>query len=1070
MLSPDFAVSTLVGDVYATEFTFVNTTSSSTDIRQVVWDFGDNSNLVYNVDTITHIYFAPGIYQVSLSVTNNIGETFSTTKIIEVDLAYRDYVHFREVPDTFADPGTFPKTPFKVEVLTTQITNPVIHLNLFCTNSNSIPYEFVPEQWSFLNPTWKFTDKNFNFVTSLSVEGIPVYKNNKVVALSGLTEFYFYDSSSTGNPKNNCPLLLNCVLEVSGATNPLDFANYPYPSYSNNKNVRTAALWYVNDVSPDLLKVTSNYITTIPQTNWQNIKVPFLITAHGDRSYKIPGAQSSISNILFTYPKVNDSLNEQPITVTIPQYNQGDYILDEEPLSFKALDTNNFRTGGYIFTTFTPLQTGNSLYLQVSATVFTDTDYSSEKFPYYGDLTPNSFVVVSNPEQNTLNKITLIPYLNNCTDINYFKNEQILTDGYIKEIPVPAISSTSSFNYFMSGFSGIYSIAIDPRDYSILACDAEADKIYKFSSTGTILSTLQLSSLEGLNSVLSAYTPSSISLDKNYNFWVTLFNTVSVLKFDENFNLLFNKVPDIGLPYNTILDDDFLIKPPVVETDKDNNCWVSYAHPLCSFLVKYDSLGNVLNQIVLQQYAVPVALAVDYYNNIWVANTYNVLSGTGSIQKYDTNDYTLITNITGIPRPGYIAVDEDNNLWFTHSINGLGCHNTFNQHTTFWKLSNANATTIPYLSDFIDNEVFINDENLQGVGVDFYNRVWVVDSFNNKTYVITPSNGTFNTNTDYRPIAIRPNSTVGYFIDPSTGSVFTESNPAYKYRSAQATGDWTGYKWYQKYISFSELSSKNITGTSNTFSIKPLINEYEIRRINESFDTANYLKTLALPEILQNNNILWGSFFPATVGNSQLSSNEDIGQITYERIANFLNNHADIDTCNVDQLQSLAQLVDVPALNYAAELPTEIKRMLDIGSIQRYRLYGIQDLTPILKNSLGNQLNTSSALLTAGTKIILKSKLDNSISLITVPLLSTNLVYPLSNFEGIGFVQPILTNYQFFEFVPEYSNTFIENIIDWTSTFTTLNSTVSTFEQWYGDNGVLEETFNYLLTKNLFLK
>ena len=213
------------------------------------------------------------------------------------------------------------------------------------------------------------------------------------------------------------------------------------------------------------------------------------------------------------------------------------------------------------------------------------------------------------------------------------------------------------------------------------------------------------------------------------------------------------------------------------------------------------------------------------------------------------------------------------------------------------------------------------------------------------------------------------------------------------YRSAQATGDWTGNKWYQKYTNFQLLTSALLSGTSAPFAINDFSNPYQIKRINESFNTAAYYKSLALPENLQENTVLFDQFFPAVVGTGYLSANEDVGQVTYERIANFVQNHSDVDTCLTDQLLNLAKFVDIDPSTYATLYPSDIKNMLDISSISKNRLLGFPDLS-------GNYFN---------------------------------------------------------------------NIIDWNSNQTLLNPTLSTFEDWYGDNGIIESSFRYLLTKNLFL-
>jgi len=144
--------------------------------------------------------------------------------------------------------------------------------------------------------------------------------------------------------------------------------------------------------------------------------------------------------------------------------------------------------------------------------------------------------------------------------------------------------------------------------------------------------------------------------------------------------------------------------------------------------------------------------------------------------------------------------------------------------------------------------------------------------------------------------------------------------------------------------------------------------------------------------------------------------------------------------------------------------------MLDIASTPKNKLWGIPDEVPLMPQSIGNKYDTFHDYVTAGTKIVLKNKFDSSTTITEVPKLGSLTAYPLSSFEGLGFIQPVTINYFFYDFEPIYTGNYISNIIDWKSEQTTLTPSASTFEEWYGDNGIIENTFKYLLTKNLFLK
>jgi PKD repeat protein len=1368
MIQASFTVTPTSGDVLATNFTITNLTTADSTIQQYTWDLGYDG-LVYNVKEPVFTYPYPGTYTITLTAIDKDGNTSSASQQVNTELVYRDYIAFTQIPEKYADPGMSTTVPFKIAVISANPNRPLV-VDLFATNSKSTPYGSVPDKWNFLTPTWKFTDINSNIVTSLSVVPIPVYKNNKVVAVSGTAEFYYIDSMSVGYPVENCPVLITATLQTNNFTYPIESNIYPYSSYTNNESVKVGLIWQVNDLLPNLLKVTGNYVEDINPKQWKDIKTTTLVTCHSNRALRLPGAEDSTSEVIFSYPPTNEIGNKQPLKLSLTNLQPNEYTVDEEPLYFQATDSSGSRAGGYLFTTVTSQTAISSTSIVANITAYSDTTYKTNEFTYPQGFSPNSSLWVSNPEKNTLNKITVVPYANNCKTIEYYKNKNILIDGYIKEVQVPFLDSLNTFNYNMSGFSGIYSMAIDPRNYDLVACDAELDRLYRYSNTGELLKTFELTSigdydpqkklydywtwqtaapyasatmfsfysptirstvpanylmiLGGLiqptnfisitnqnsfkiNSTISggtieyppedvsldviqlfspslpekyissltywtlssstpetvftltgtpslssnssyyivsvngilqrpdayiiddttktitfsniipatalvhilyipeisppatwsdtfsfsttafyltgnvpnyqpdskscfivniggilqapinykfdlnnqrlifnsplpvntpiavtqisvpetinntaAYTPAYLSLDRDYNIWVTLFNSVSVLKFDKDFNLLFSVAPtDVHWLYRTgtvtpdgldfqsaqfgtpgitiypntepfdIYTDEFFLKPPIAETDKENNCWVTYSHSLCCLLVKYSQTGELLSKIELDKYSSPADLAIDANNNVWVSNSYNTLTSDGNIQQYDGRTSTLLYSITGIPRPGYIALSREGDIWFTHSVRGIGRFDIKNQNLFLWDTSviggEAHVELIrgPSLpiethdlpvyndTDYFNTpevvDIYRTDEDFGGLAVDVYNRVWVIDSFNNNAWVMSPD-GTGSL--EPRIIKIRPDNTTGYFINLDTGHTYTEEGDFY-FKSAQAAGDWTGNRWYQKYVTPQLLSAVPISGVSVPFTVSEFQNVNQIRRVNESFNNAEYLKSLALPENLNSNTTLFDKFFAASVGTGYLSANQDIGQTVYERIANFVGNHSDIDTCNISQLLSLAEQTSTPASDYSAVYPIDILNMLDIASVPRAKLWGMKDEIPLLPQSIGEKYDTFTATVTAGDKIILKNKFDSTLSLISVPLSGGIVpVYPLSSFEGYGFVQPVTTNYLFYKLDPVYSGKYIENLIDWNSQYTTQSPTASTLEEWYGENGAIESAFRYLLTKNLFLK
>ena len=1332
MLQANFTVSPSSGYVLATQYTVTNLTTSDSTIQQYNWDPGTGA-IQYNVTNPVFTYNYPGTYNISLTARDYNGNTSTYTLSVVTDISYRDYITFSQIPNSYANPGLPTDEPFEISVISSNPNSPLI-VDLYAANSLSTPLEYVPSKWNFLTPTWHFTDVNSNIIKSLVVPSTPVYVNGVVVAVSGTAKFYYVDSMSTGSPVNNCPLLITATLQTSGFSNPNDSNIYAYPSYANNTSTKVGITWQVNDLIPNLLKVTGNYIDNINPSQYNGIKIPTLITYHSNRANILPGSAGTTSEVLFSYPSTNSIGNLSPIQLTLSDIPSTEYSLEQSPLYVQSTDINGAITGGYVFTSLTPLTSINSTTIVANTTAYSGNN-TGRVFPYPYGYVPGPSIWVSNPEQSVLNKITVTPYSNNCNSINNYKNSNALLDGYIKQVTVPPTKVASTFNYNMSGFTGVYGIAVDPRDYSVVVTDAEADYLYRFTNTGILtasynfldfdhynpyqatflgqdfsittpylssasyflynlfrpstnptnyivtlngvvqlpttyqitknsifkfivsdltpfipstlnvteiyntalptnyISSIQywlssspfstttfpltgsptlladtnyyVTSIDGIiqsptsytidtannNVVFSqpvppdlpvqvtflptllnpqtiaynfpystnklsianftpfitdpyttffinvggifegslsytvdipnsqiildsyipqntdifvtytptlstvnlskAYTPSSISLDRDYNIWVSLFNDIYVLKFDPNFNLLFKTSP---APLLDIIDttiyfgdpkidtdsynEDFLLKPPVVETDRENNCWATYSYSLCCLLVKYDSSGIPLTAITLPNYSVPTSLTVDINNNIWVSNSYSVATAPGNIQLYNGTNYTLMSSITGIPRPGELSLNRDGNLWFTHSIRGIGYVDTITGKVNLWYNDPSNGTLLTTLSGNITNQsyttsatnVYTNDEEYSSLAVDVYDRLWYIDSYNNNVNILLSAiPQVVNTDNSTRVISIVPNNYTGYYTNPNTNFTFTAVTTS-EHRSAQAVGDWTGNRWYQKYTNANTLTSVAISGTSTPFTIANFNNPNQIKRINESFNTAAYYKALALPENLNSNTVLFDQFFAAAVGTGSLSANEDLGQVVYERTANFAQNHSDIDTCLTDQLLNLAETVDIKPFTYATYYPSDIKNMLDIASTPKDKLWGVEDLVPLMPESVGSQYDAYNDYVTAGTKIVLQSKFDSSLSIVQVPPLNGLTTYPLSQYQGYGFIQPVYQNYNIFEFVPVYNNSYINNIIDWNADQTTLLPTNSSFNAWYGDNGIIENTFRYLLTKNLFLK
>lgn len=417
-----------------------------------------------------------------------------------------------------------------------------------------------------------------------------------------------------------------------------------------------------------------------------------------------------------------------------------------------------------------------------------------------------------------------------------------------------------------------------------------------------------------------------------------------------------------------------------------------------------------------------------YENNILIKKDRGRLLGikdvdlTLGIKKLkDFNFDEYITPFRGIFN---ICLDRKGNLWFLH---GTRYFSTFNVKTkefsTYYLSLDGNASRIPNNSCTYNND----NSHFTGFSVDVYNRLIIIDSFNNSVFSFTEIDNriikTCNAN-------IYPQSNTNHFINNENKIIsdFKENK-----KSLYAYSDFTGNKWYQTYVELPVYYTVN--GVSNIFSIKDLFtSKYNFRRKNESFDMSRYIRSLALPEYMQEYDTLFDVMQIATGTDTTVYNNFDknekfetyvknynrnnisvthslgsgdvsvqlyrvnnelevvkiipqtefafkttsknnilltslgnvdnsyhnykiiitntskirnvtdvqdlLGVKVYERVSNFLENNSDIDTCNIQQLQSNATMLGINSNNFFETRISELQRLLDVGSIPFDNLWG----------------------------------------------------------------------------------------------------------------------------------
>lgn len=302
--------------------------------------------------------------------------------------------------------------------------------------------------------------------------------------------------------------------------------------------------------------------------------------------------------------------------------------------------------------------------------------------------------------------------------------------------------------------------------------------------------------------------------------------------------------------------------------------------------------------------------------------------------------------------------------------------------------------------------------------------------------------------------------------------------------------------------SSSAITTKALTG-GTSLNIVDFDKTYFVRKINEDFNYGAQLQSYALmPTIAANDNLF--AFLSAMAGDSY-TTDETFGTKVYEKVSNFVLNTQDIQTGDVNSLYSLSNEIDNQFDDYNFTPPPTLKRAFDLFSTPHERLWGTREKYNINFNNAENHTNLGTALtaydirstiVSAGQKIVLNDIFDSSFyELLEVPTINSyasvtaaNMqsylplasypvssypltAYPLSAFFGWGVKTPVESYYKFWVYKGGYSNTPVNNLIDWNTKTdglsTTLSESTSSIQEWYKDGGILENIYSYYITKGL---
>jgi len=1126
------------GFVGITVFKFTPIINPLKELKSVLWQFGDGATST-KINP-THTYFSPGTFNISLKCFGKDGSIIELETTIFVDLLINESIKFEYVPPpTFS--GHYNRHPFKIQITSSNTQEHTVHLAAVFSRSEES--KFDNNKWAFLKPQWKFLNLKGQIIDSIVTtdsiikcndEGILTPTGTHVVGTSGYAEFYFIEDLY------NTDLAVSreahtCIVATLETANAKDFnlqtESSTFLSNFSNSRASIAIPYLTVWRSPDYLKISENGLRAYANPRWSTGKNPIVVSASISSRYVdnwIDGNGVAVPNIdsffLHNFPLLN-TLNFD-IAVETGQFVESVYytLSTTETISISTTETE------VLSTTITETIELSALYQKFvpidctfdSPPRFEWSDYSLHKRPGYykgmfdiadvnkTDVYIRSIANIPIPSLSS-NLINPLLWLSNPeAGLVAVAQYNTLKEQLTSVIPQKTVAHVYNFDMpvkstGLSGFHGIYSIAATPAPhFHAWMLDSELQYLYRTTTKGQILCAIDLNALVVANGlsprIPGVVTPATMVLDKFQNIWITLYDSPSTIKLDSFGNFLTAVVPPssvaIGLPYNAnisiqnqtlswydqisyfdrtinLFDDVNLIEPTGIDTDMDNNVYITYSHPISSFVVKYDSDGTVLDaNNTFDVGSTPQEIVCDNFGDFWVSLAGDDGDYLGYIEKRNHNMSPLEDARFG-PFKGLnnLTIDADQDLWFTYDYRSVG---KITVTTDLLGHDNYQLDTIEVVND---SSLEPNDDftALEGISYSLYGKIYVINSIENQVYVI-----------DKDTLAIESS----FFINPQGFVSYIDKNnhqeTAYSVynKSLQAQGDWTGFRWTNKYGNTLSTGTTqpfvlSVSGISNSLNFytdnTPAFN---VAKLNETFNMADYLKSLSYVPRLQDSSVLYDKFFASIFGDGS-SSHQDLGVAIYEKIANFSMNHVDVDTCNLDQLYSLSEMVDLDTDDFRMKYPPAIKRLIDLTSINLSRLRGVKDACMLEFHerdygiggfyNRGALINPDRYIVYPDVPVVLKTKNTNSYRLIypgpiLLPKFSINI---LANFLRLK--QPWNLYYEFYEYIPGPEGKQLEGVIDWDNEVTTLSYDLSSVQRWYDNGGPIDVMFSYELYNGLNL-
>ena len=214
-----------------------------------------------------------------------------------------------------------------------------------------------------------------------------------------------------------------------------------------------------------------------------------------------------------------------------------------------------------------------------------------------------------------------------------------------------------------------------------------------------------------------------------------------------------------------------------------------------------------------------------------------------------------------------------------------------------------------------------------------------------KSLAGNPIIGGISQNTDYSLVIVDSKTKHIRSYDPSTGQEISSKGIEITGLPSQSSpmgeiftnGDWSGAEFVNKYLRkmYAKLHTEPEESTIKVY----CYDNYYVRKHSEEWDVAEHMKipVMHTPFVEENPDLF--KTIGVTLGVDE-HKNYSIGKKLFEGIANQVANVHDMDECHVNDIYHIAEKEDVNIDTFINAYPEELKRMTDLLSIKRKKLWG----------------------------------------------------------------------------------------------------------------------------------